>query len=148
MLSGDRRTPERRGMPQAKISIDVSARDDFVDARDWQNVLSQTLKILEHLIQTSEPSLQHSRIRWQISEASLSSPLHVTLSEFSIDQNGAASQAVRSYIRGLEQLESEETSIDPPPFFDEVALRSTRSLLVVLRRGVRSMTFSAPGLDP
>jgi hypothetical protein len=134
-------------MAQATISIDVAAKEEFVDARDWQAVLSNTLNILDHLTHAVEQIPRHAPVRWRISEASLKSPLHVTLSHVTEGTDGAT-EAVQRYIYGLSQLESEEPATTPPPFFDEATLRATRSLVAPLRRRVQAMTFSAPGLAP
>src|SRR5437867_2189653 len=137
-------------MPQAQISIDVSGRQDDVDALDWQTVLSETLTTLKNLARAVALAKNKRPLsgRWKISKASKESPLHVTLSEQSADIDDPSEEAVRIYIQGLKELDVEEPPAEPPPFFEENTLGSVRRLVSVLRRDTSSLIFSSPGIEP
>jgi hypothetical protein len=138
-------------MPQAQISIDVSGRHDLVDALDWQTVYNETLATLNNLSKAIGLARNIKRPRsgrWKISNASTNSPLHLTLSEESTDVDDASSEAVRIYIQGIRELETDEPPTEAPAFFENKTLSSVRRLVSVLRHDTGSLVFSSPGIDP
>ncbi|HLJ13258.1 MAG TPA: hypothetical protein VKV15_02095 [Bryobacteraceae bacterium] len=130
-------------MEEVQLSIEVEAAERFPDALDWKSVFSDTLDILASLGTAAAPT-QHPATRWKISAATFNSPLQVTLLAQAPIDAGEMKAAVRAYIQGLRYLESETPLIEPPPLFDENALRSAKHLVSPLTRGVAAITFTSP----
>lgn len=130
---------------EVTLSIDLEAKQDQLpDAADFDLVFSDTLDILSDLARAASPDLR-AFSKWKISEATLRSPLHLTLSAGAPDVDASdAKLAVQSYLGGLRILDAEKVPEEPPPLFDEPLLRSTRHLVSVLRRNTARLTFQSP----
>jgi hypothetical protein len=130
---------------EVKLSIDLEAKNDpFPDAADFDLVFADTLAILSALARSAIPD-RGAFSKWKISEATLRSPLHVTLLAGSPDAVADdANLAVGSYVAGLRILDADTVPAEPPPLFDETLLRSTKHLVSVLKRSTARVTFSSP----
>jgi hypothetical protein len=133
-------------MPRAEISIDMAGEGGLVDARDCQELLDAILSALGHItrsIAKAKESEGGRAPRWKISQARTQSPLRLTLSDESKDLDEAAVEAVRVYIEGIRTLETSEHPIEPPNFFDEASLASTKKAVSVLTKNTTGLIFSS-----
>lgn len=129
-------------MPEAlHFQIDIAPKEEFVDLRELLPVLSNTLLVLQMMERRSSPG-RRRRSRWRISDASVHSPLHMTLLE--VSKAAAASAGAEAYLNVLAQLESDEPLSEPPQPFDVSALRVTQRIFSVLQGNVEALTFSTP----
>jgi hypothetical protein len=126
---------------QPQFRIDIASKEDFVHAPDLLNILHNTLDILNRL----EKAFSRSHLAvsaWTIRDASVQSPLHLTLAD---DSGASASQeAVEAYVSGLRQMESDQLLTEAPSLFDIGALRATQKMISALNSEVARITFSAP----
>jgi hypothetical protein len=134
-------------MPRAEITIDVIGREEYVDARDFEAILKETIGTLDHLALASSAALRRSPHRWKITKASLHSPLHVTLTDESRDEDEVGEAAVHAFVEGLKQLDAEQVPTEPPPLFNPVVLRSVQRLVNVLRRDVSELRIASPNVQ-
>lgn len=132
-------------MEPARVNIDLVAKGEFVEAPDFLAVLRNTLAILKQIERTATQSHRGSS-SWLISEASLKSPLHLTLSEdVGPDQTEQhATMAVRHYLAGLTYMQAETPPDEPPPFFDGPTLVNAKRLAATFDSNITSLQFSSP----
>jgi hypothetical protein len=133
--------------PTANITIDIAAKNDFVEARDLESVLKETLDSLNGLVRNASPS-HKARSKWKVTAASLKSPIQLTLTEETRnDSSDFGSTAVRALITGLAVLNSADHPTEPPPLFDSHTLRAVQRLVSVLSRDVGAIKLSSDGLE-
>jgi hypothetical protein len=127
-------------MPKAEITIRVRARDEFVPVDSFLTIVGNTLSMLRAIDRTVRR--QAKSAEWQISAASLQSPLSLTISS----DDPQSEYVVREYLGTLDAIEkSPDISKERVPF---TVLERAKELVSVLNNGVAQMTFSAPHATP
>lgn len=130
-------------MPEAiQFRIDITPKEEFVDPRELLPVLSNTLSVLQ-MIERRSSADHRAHSEWRISQASVNSPLRMTLSDVSEEGAQASAAAVDAYLDALTQMESDEPLSEPPQLFDVTALRATLRIVTVFAGNVAELRFSS-----
>ena len=123
-------------MNDGGLVIEITAREHLVPLPSFLKVVSNSLKILYDLnIGISEG---HESIAWRITDASLHSPLTLSIAGEAKENPQIVADIIGAYVEGMNKIE--ETS-SMPPYFSEPILERARAMMSVLNDGVSRLAF-------
>lgn len=130
-------------MPKS-LTIQFVGKDDRLPVEPFLEVLKKTVEALHQLEANLSVSGRPSG-EWDVVQASMQSPLILTLAPGGEVDEDTSEQVVHAYLHGLRELERAPA---PPPYFGDETLKAVKSILGTLTDGVASIRYSAPGEQP
>ncbi|HEY3397792.1 MAG TPA: hypothetical protein VGM19_09075 [Armatimonadota bacterium] len=129
-------------MEDAHLTIRMTSAQRSVPLASFMTVANNTLGILTDLVLKLAEEDRVS-VKWRIEQASLNSPLAVTLVG-ATDPNGLTvrDRAVELYLNGMIALEREA---EMPDYFNELSLKKARAIVSVMGSDVTQIGFSSNG---
>jgi hypothetical protein len=124
-----------------KLTILVSGREDDVSLSSVVHVLKEALAMLRD-IDLGIAGTGKTTLRWDVVEASLHSPLTLTIAARAIDDTPSAGVA-SALVVGLSVLEREART---PEHFTDTTVQHAKKLVKALDDSVDSISIFAPGL--
>ncbi len=123
------------------LTIQVTGENGHIPAASFIDIIRDSLQILREL-DTSISNQPEATLKWDITAASLNSPLLFTVAAH--PQNGIdiGNKVIQSYVAGLEQIEKGAKAI--PKYFNNTALCKAKQMVSVLSQGIREIVFSTP----
>ena len=132
-------------MTREQLAIELVGAHDRIPLASFLRVASDTLYLLKE-IDVSLSRKPGGTLTWKITAASMRSPLIVQIEgEPRHETLETAANVADTYIEALRSIES---GLQPPSFFDEIALQRAKSLSSVLNKEVARLRFIEPGRPP
>lgn len=126
------------------LKIKVEGETTGIPVESFLELLGQTISILRDL-DANISETENGNLDWEIVEASLNSPLALSVaprSEFGVN-NGV--EVINAYIHGFKDLDKGES--DLPEYFTPQTLQKAKSLSKVFTQGITRISFSTNNSD-
>lgn len=127
------------------LTITVSSGDSYVPVNSLIKLVYRTVKILRQIERDVSPAISGPGVTWRVSEASLNSPLKLTIFGEPTRRMTDVRRIVRVYLDGMAEMEETPSS---PPHFNAKSLGLAKKISDSLENGIGTVTFSSPGKEP
>lgn len=124
------------------LTIVVNGNDAYLPVHSVLRLIVRTIKILHEIEDNISVANPGPRVTWRVSEATMNSPLKLTIYGEPTNRTRDVRRVVRTYLSGIAMIE-ETPSL--PPHFTDASLRTAQRLSESLENGIRAVTFSSPG---
>lgn len=126
------------------LKIKVEGETKGIPVDSFLELLEQTISILRDL-DASISETQNGNLDWEIVEASLNSPLSLSVAPRSYLGINNGDEVINAYLNGVRELNKGEKVL--PIFFTEEALKKAKTLTGVFTQGITKISFSSDNGD-